>query len=352
MNWSTANCAERALSKRRSSYAALDLGTNNCRLMVAVPRKRGFTVVDTFSRIVRLGEGLVTSGRLSAAAQDRAIDALKQCAEIVARWDVAGLRCVTTEACRLAANGDDFIQRVKAETGLQLQVIGAEREAALAARGCSGLIDKRADEAVIFDIGGGSTELSVVKVSRDARGHPRTQMLDVLSLPFGVVRLSEGHAEGSFDGDPYERVRRDVAAAIGERSAFANAAQRRENHLIGTSGTATSLAALHKGLKRYRRREIDGLWMTRADIRRGVGELTRLGYGGRCAMPCIGQGRADLIMPGCAVLEGILDATGFDRLRVADRGLREGLIEELMEERLAPVPARSSGVDGTAQPAE
>jgi exopolyphosphatase/guanosine-5'-triphosphate,3'-diphosphate pyrophosphatase len=167
-----------------------------------------------------------------------------------------------------------------------------------------------------------------------------------------VVRLSEGHASGSFDGGPYTEVKAAVAAAIATRPAFARAAEQPHNHLIGTSGTATSLAAMHKGLKRYRRREVDGIWMQLSDVRDAVQALDRMGFAGRCQAPCIGAGRADLIMPGCAILEGILTATNFSALRVADRGLREGLIEELMEENRALVRQARRGVGGAAQIAE
>lgn len=330
MTWSTANCAERALSRRRKAFGALDLGTNNCRLMIAVPRRDRFTVVDTFSRIVRLGEGLSRTGRISEAAQDRAIEALKRCAEIVARWELSGLRCVTTEACRSAANGPEFVARVRRETGLVFDIIGPGEEARLAVLGCSGLLADDASAAAIFDIGGGSTEISFAEASRRrAQGDRNLDLRTFVSLPYGVVRLSDGLKPGGFAGQHYDGIRRRVAEAVGDVidvDAFRSA----NGHLIGTSGTATSLAALFKGLKRYRRREIDGSWLTREQIEAMVTRLFELGLEGRRAEPCIGSGRADLIMPGCAILQGILDAAGCDRIRVADRGLREGLITELL----------------------
>lgn len=339
MTWSSATCAEKAFSRKRRAVAALDLGTNNCRLMIAVPRRSGFAVVATFSRIVRLGEGIVTTGRIAGAAEERAIAALKICAEMIARWDVAAMRCVTTEACRSATNGEAFVERVRRETGLRLDVIGPTEEARLALLGCLDLIDKRAERAVLFDIGGGSTELCFLQTLREGR-HREILVEDIVSLPFGVVRLSEGLGEGGFAGLHFQGIRRRVAAAVRQSlpDGFSDEWSP-QNHLLGTSGTSTSLAAFHKGMKRYRRREVDGSWLNQENVRQIAAGLEKLGFQGRCDVPAIGEGRADLIMPGCAILQGILDATGFARLRVADRGLREGLVYQMLEERL-PVRAR------------
>ena len=349
MTWSTANCAERAFSRRRKAFGALDLGTNNCRLMIAVPRRQGFAVVDSFSRIVRLGEGLARTGRIAPEAEERAMAALRRCAEMAARWDLAGLRCVTTDACRTASNGPAFVERVRVETGLRLEIIGAEEEARLAVRGCAGLIAEDASRASIIDIGGGSTEVSFASVMPAARGEREVRLSHFVSLPFGVVRLSDGIEPGSFSGEHYADIRRRVAEAI-SAEVDAEGFRAAGGHLIGTSGTATSLAAFFKGLKRYRRREIDGSWLGRDDIDSLIGRLFALGLEGRSAEPCIGSGRADLIMPGCAILEGVLDGTGCDRLRVADRGLREGLITELLA---AHAEEGRGGARGRApQPAE
>ncbi|MEM6747647.1 MAG: Ppx/GppA phosphatase family protein [Pseudomonadota bacterium] len=339
MNWSTANCAERALSRRRKTFAALDLGTNNCRLLVAAPHRQGFRVVDSFSRIVRLGEGLSSTGRLSDEAIERAMAALKRCAEVAARWDVAGIRCVTTEACRSAANGEAFIARVRAETGLRFDVIDAEEEAALAVTGCAGLVSRRAQQVVVFDIGGGSTEISWVSVDRAAKGPVKLIINGSMSLPFGVVRLSDGLDPGGFAGDHYRGIKKRVAETIAASPIARAAADPEEgrDHLIGTSGTATSLAAFHMGMKRYRRRDIDGTWLRDHEISRLAGRLSWLGFDGRSEQPCIGSGRADLIMPGCAILEGIIEATGMNSIRVADRGLREGIITDLMANANPPL---------------
>lgn len=350
MTWSTANCAERALSRRGRALAAIDLGTNNCRLMVAVPRRDGFAVVDTFSRIVRLGEGLAGTGRLSEEAQERTIGALKECAEIIARWEVGALRCVTTEACRSAANGEAFVERVRRETGLRLEVIDADQEARLALSGCAGLIDRNARDVALFDIGGGSTEICFLAVRATRSGRVAHRLTRTLSLPFGVVRLSDGLAPGGFAGEHYRGIRRRVAEAVGAAMPETFLRHRGRTHLIGTSGTATSLAALHKGLKRYRRREVDGSWLHRDEIEDLSRRLESLGLEGRRAVPCIGDGRADLIMPGCAILEGIVDATRTERVRVADRGLREGLITQLLGE--SRIERRTRAAGGAIQPAE
>jgi exopolyphosphatase/guanosine-5'-triphosphate,3'-diphosphate pyrophosphatase len=312
--------------------AAIDLGTNNCRLMIAKRRKSGFAVVATFSRIVRLGEGLAETGALSRNAMDRTVDALKECAEMVARWDVASIRCVATEACRSASNGAAFIERVRRETGLRLDMIGPEEEARLALRSCASLIDSSAGRVVLFDIGGGSTEICFLRTS--GRGEP--QLRQVISLPLGVVRVAESYPV-PFTDEAFAAVEAEVARNVREQDAsgFLQALTPARDHLIGTSGTATSLAAFSKGMKRYRRREIDGCWLTAERIERVAQSLSELGHEGRAQTPTIGAGRADLIMPGCAILSGILKATGLRQVRVADRGLREGVVTELLAARSA-----------------
>ena len=311
----------------------LDLGTNNCRLMVALPRRgTSFSVVDSFSKIVRLGEGIATTGRISDAAQDRAMDALKNCAEIIARWDAIGVRCVTTEACRLAENGSAFIERVRRETGLRLEVIDPAEEARLALKGCQNLVDPAAKHAVLFDIGGGSTELCFLEVRPGYDDRADVKLLKTATMPFGVVRLSEGVAEGCFSPEHFQSARDGTAEAV--RACMPQGFgvdPGGADHLIGTSGTSTSLAAMQLGLKRYRRRDVDGSWLTGEDIVSLSERLDAMGFEGRSEQPAIGEGRADLIMPGCAILLGVLDAVPTRRIRVADRGLREGLVMELIE---------------------
>lgn len=351
MTWSSAHDAEKTLPRKRKALAALDLGTNNCRLMIAVPRRRGFAVVATFSRIVRLGEGLSTTGKIAPEAQDRAIEALKICAEMIARWDVAGLRCVATEACRAAKNGAEFVQRVRRETGLKLDVIDSEQEAHFALAGCSSLIDPEARKAMLFDIGGGSTELCFLDV-RGGEDQLNVDLRSTSSLPFGVVRLSEGLAAGGFSGEHFRLIRARVAASVREvtpANFFESGSP--ADHLIGTSGTSTSLAAFHMGLKKYRRRDVDGSWLARKDIHEAAIALEAMGLDARAAQPAIGSGRADLIMPGCAVLLGILDASDVARVRVADRGLREGIITALMKAQRSGAAPGTPGVS-TAKAAE
>ncbi len=326
-------CQATKVSRRRRVLAVLDLGTNNCRLMVAI-RKRGlsFSVVDSFSRIVRLGEGIATTGRISDAAQERAIAALKDCAEIIARWEAEAVRCVTTEACRIAENGPAFVEQVRQETGLRLEIIDPAEEARLALKGCQNLIDPEAKRAVLFDIGGGSTELCFVEMHNDQNGQLDVKLLKTATMPLGVVRLSEGVPEGGFSASRFEEARHATSEAVRQRlpDGFEVSA-RGADHLIGTSGTSTSLAAMHKGLTRYRRRDVDGSWLHSDDIGILAQRLDALGFEGRSKQPAIGEGRADLIMPGCAILQGILDAIPARRVRVADRGLREGLVMELLE---------------------
>ncbi len=170
--------------------AVLDLGTNNCRLLIATQAARGgFRVVDSFSRIVRLGEGVSQSGLLSDAALDRTIAALKICSERIAKHGVARVRVIATQAARLAANADTLVRRARDEAGLDLKVISAEEEADLAAEGCAPLIGRRYRGALVFDIGGGSTE--IIWLQKSQLQAPQKKL--TASVPLGVVSLAENY---------------------------------------------------------------------------------------------------------------------------------------------------------------
>ncbi|MFZ5748710.1 MAG: Ppx/GppA phosphatase family protein [Pseudomonadota bacterium] len=309
-------------------FAALDLGTNNCRLLIARPQGASFAVVDAFSRIVRLGEGLATSGRLSDAAIDRTIAALRICAEKLKRRQVALSRSVATEACRRAVNGPQFIERVYRETGIVLDIITAEEEARLAVLGCHALLEPGDGPALVFDIGGGSTELVLV----DTQG-PVPRILDWHSAPWGVVSLTEAAAQDGDDAGDHATLYAAMRARVAE--SFAPFARRLRpppgrQRLLGTSGTVTTLASVHLGLPAYDRTVIDGLIVPTAAMRDVSARLATLDIDARAQVPCIGTERADLVVAGCAILESILDLWPAERLGIADRGIREGILRRLM----------------------
>lgn len=308
-------------------YAALDLGTNNCRLLIARPASHGFTVIDAFSRIVRLGEGLAATGRLSDAAIDRTIAALAICADKLRRRNVTLARSVATEACRRASNGAEFIERAYRETGIALDVITAEEEARLAVLGCHVLLEPGDDPALVFDIGGGSTELVLI----DTRTTVPT-ILDWHSAPWGVVSLTESAGGGEGPGGraaAYARMRGIVAESF---AGFATRLPRgvERPRLLGTSGTVTTLASVHLGLERYDRTAVDGLIVPAPAMRQISADLAAKSIEDRALLPCIGTERADLVVAGCAILEAIMDIWPAERLGVADRGIREGILRRLM----------------------
>ncbi|MGR6330629.1 Ppx/GppA phosphatase family protein [Sphingomonas sp. XXL09] len=311
------------------AFAALDLGTNNCRLLIARPQGDGFAVVDAFSRIVRLGEGLAATGRLSDAAIERTIAALRVCSDKLKRRNVTLARSVATEACRRAANGPDFIARAYQETGIHLDIISAEEEARLAVLGCHALIEPGDDPALVFDIGGGSTELVLIDT-------PRGQMprvLDWHSAPWGVVSLTES-VGGIGDSEAerlaaYGRMRRIVADSFAGFAARLPQGTPRPR-LLGTSGTVTTLGSVHLGLSHYDRAQVDGLIVPAQAMRRISADLSRMAVPERAKLACIGSERADLVVAGCAILETILDLWPAERLGIADRGIREGILRRLM----------------------
>ncbi len=320
--------------RKGEAYAALDLGTNNCRLLIARPSGKDFTVIDAFSRVVKLGEDLATTGRLSDEAMDRALGALMICADKLRRRNVRLARSVATEACRRAANGNAFIERVRQETGIVLDIISAEEEARLAVLGCHILLEQGEGPAVIFDIGGGSTELVLVEpVGQSGSRVPR--IIDWQSVPWGVVSLTDTVCRSGTGRDArldrYARMRDVVSgsfAPFAER--IADAAKCADIRLLGTSGTVTTLASLHLELPHYDRKAVDGLIVPSHAMRTISTDLSAMSPDERSTLPCIGQDRADLVVAGCAILESILDLWPAERLGVADRGIREGILRSLM----------------------
>ncbi|RJY09221.1 Ppx/GppA phosphatase family protein [Aurantiacibacter aquimixticola] len=313
----------------RQAYAAIDLGTNNCRLLIARPSDENFVVIDAFSRVVRLGEGLAQTGRLSDAAMDRALGALKVCADKLRKRGVHLARSVATEACRRAENGEAFIERVQDETGIVLDIISAQEEARLAVLGCHILLEDGRGPAVIFDIGGGSTELVLIEP-----GAPVPRILDWQSVPWGVVSLTE--TVGQETGGEAARLARYAEMKRLVRESFAEFAERIEQHkaqdqrLLGTSGTVTTLASVHLGLPQYDRKQVDGLIVPTDAMREISQRLAAMSPADRSQLDCIGQDRAELVVAGCAILEAILEIWDAPRLGVADRGIREGILRSLM----------------------
>jgi exopolyphosphatase / guanosine-5'-triphosphate,3'-diphosphate pyrophosphatase len=324
------SAANHALPVETAVYAALDLGTNNCRLLIACPIQDGFRVVDSFSRIIRLGEGISTTGSISEAATERAIAALSVCRDKIHAKKARRLRLIATEACRAASNAEEFRDRVACETGIRLEVIDRETEAALAVVGCSPLVDPRGRGAILFDIGGGSTELVRIERDGDVRGEkPRIKAW--MSIPLGVVTLAEHFGGRDVTRQSYAQMVEAVAQHVAPFAAE-HGGDLADMHLLGTSGTVTTLAGVHLNLARYDRRRIDGIWINDADVTLTIDRLLSMSYRQRAENNCISVERADLVLAGCAILDAIRQAFPLPRLRVADRGLREGMLIEMMRE--------------------
>lgn len=337
----TGSAARKRSGRRRPPapvYGAIDLGTNNCRMLLAQRTNGGFQVIDAFSRVVRLGEGLNAHGVLSVGAMDRAVEALRICADKLGRHAVVKHRAIATQACREASNGAEFLERVKAETGIDFDLITPEEEARLALHGCLDLLDEAKDVALVIDIGGGSTELSWVDLAawRERGGLAsggRPPMRSWTSTPVGVVTLAERFPEREDREAWYDEMKAYVRELMktprGARSMRPLFAEGRA-HLVGTSGTVTSIAGVHLRLPRYERSKVDGLWMRCDEARDACTRLRDLDLAGRSMEPTIGHDRAELVLAGCAIYEAVAELWPAETLRVGDRGLREGLLLNLM----------------------
>jgi len=333
----TSETAESLPDRRRAApetetVAAIDLGTSNCRLLIARPTPEGFRVVDSFSRIVCLGEGLAEDGCLRTAAMDRAVAALRVCAAKLRRYRLRHLRAVATEACRRATNGIAFLDRVRQETGIELEVIDPEAEARLALAGCAPLLQPDIPSALIFDIGGGSTELIHLRAAQGRRG--RLGLAAWQSVPFGVVGLSERYHDRPDGPETYAAMVAEVHGALrafpAATDSAVDAAGGSALQMLGTSGTVTTLAGLYQRLPRYDRRRIDGCYLGFETVWTLSRQIASMNRDERLRHPCIGPHRAGLVLAGCAILEAICRTWPAGRLRVADRGLREGMLLEML----------------------
>ncbi len=290
-------------------------------------------MIDAYSRIVRLGEGLSTTGRLGDAAMDRAVEALKVCGDKLRARSIRRARLVATEACRSAENGRAFLDRVRKEAGIGLEIIDRKTEARLAVSGCGSLVERDTDAVVLFDIGGGSSEIALIDLSRHRSPRLANHIVSWTSLPVGVVSLAERYGGREVTRETFAAMVADVTGMIEAfegRHQLGHLAKGTRFHLLGTSGTVTTLAGVHLGLERYDRRRVDGLWLDSGHVDGIIGTLLDWNFGQRVANPCIGADRADLVLAGCAILEAIRAHWPAPRLRVADRGLREGILSELM----------------------
>ena len=326
-------CTVRLPQLSGRAVAALDLGTNNCRLLVARPVGDGFRVIDAFSRIVRLGEGVAASGTLSEGAIARTLDALKICADKIAFRRIASGRYVATEACRRAENCEAFLSRVRIEIGLDIEIISTAEEARLVVSGCAPLLNPRIPYAIVFDIGGGSTEIVWLRLGggREPRWW-RPQILGSVSLPLGVVTLTDRFG-GEVSPAAYRTMVAETAEALMpfERiHRIGRLIRTRRVQMLGSSGTVTTLAGIHLALPRYIRALVDGSSLTFEQITAVSRYLADLDLAGRAASPCIGRERADLVLSGCAILDAICETWPVGRLRVADRGVREGILFDLI----------------------
>jgi exopolyphosphatase/guanosine-5'-triphosphate,3'-diphosphate pyrophosphatase len=333
-------------------FAALDLGTNSCRMLIAAPEAGHFRVVDAFAKSVRLGMGLERTGHLSRGAIARTLQALDICADKLRRYGVANSRLVATEACRRARNGNHFLALVTRETGLRLEVIRPEEEARLAVISCAPLVAPEAEQVLVFDIGGGSTELVWIdlsgvapadraqaivnlQVTGGAGGPGEARIVDFISVPLGVATLHDSFADVAEDAARFALMSwffEEQLAAFGpylDPPKAAGAAFQ----MIGTSGTVTTVGAAHLGLRRYDRRKVDGMSLSATAIEAVIQRFLRLGPEGRRNDAGLGRDRCELIMSGAAILQTLLRVWPTAAIRVADRGLREGMLFSMMSAR-------------------
>ena len=327
-------------------YAALDLGTNSCRMLIAQPDGAHFRIVDSFSKTVQLGIGLEETGRLSRTSMNRTLQALRICSQKLKQNRVKKMRLVATEACRRADNGATLIRQIRRETGLKLEIIRAEEEAQLAVLSCAPLVTNDTDQLLVVDIGGGSTELvwmdlvdvlprmrsrAIMHMHKGFRFGERpnkygAKVVDWISVPLGVATLRDLFNDVDDDAGRFALMSLMFEEKLEKFIPYERSYKMEHFQIIGTSGTVTTVAASHLGLRRYDRNKVDGLSMSSIEIDKVIRDYLRMGAIGRQNDPCIGKDRQALIMSGAAILQALLRSWPTHKLSVADRGLREGLL--------------------------
>ena len=311
-------------------YAAIDLGTNSCRLVIAEPTPSSFHVVETFSKITRLGEGIIKDNMLSKPAIRRTVNALKICKGVLEEYaPIVRMRFVATAACRRALNCADFEKSVAKETGLPMEVISSKEEARLAVVGCMPLLNRMIKRALVFDIGGGSTEISLARITEAGK----TFIEGFVSLPYGVVTISEAFPARDMTNLAYDTIverTQKILQEFEDKYQISEAIRNQEIQIIGTSGTVTVLGAVHLNLPRYNRAAVDGLALSGTDIEKVIGKIKKMGYEGRCRHSCIGKQKADLTIAGCTIIEALCSFWPISEITIADRGIREGILLDMM----------------------
>lgn len=332
-------------SMAQSNYAAIDLGTNSCRLVVATPTTTSFRVVETFSKVVRLGEGIIQDNELSPKAMKRTVQALKVCRGVIDEYSpIVASRFVATAACRRAKNVAFFAEMVKRETGIDLEVISSREEARLSVVGCLPLLGRNIKRVLVFDIGGGSTQISLARVT----DYGKTFIEGFVSLPYGVVTVSEAFAGHEMSTLEYTTVLERTVVYLKEfeeKHHIFEAIANQEIQVIGTSGTVTVIGAVHLKLPRYNRSAVDGIAISAPDIEATINRIKTMGSEGRCKHPCIGQSKSDLTLAGCAIIEALTTFWPISEITVADRGIREGILLDLMHARRVQNSNKKHGND-------
>lgn len=311
-------------------YAAIDLGTNSCRLVIAQPTPSSFKVVETFSKITRLGEGIINGNMLAKTAIKRTVSALKVCSAIMNEYQpMIRSRFVATAACRRALNCQEFEKIVKRETKLNMEVISSKEEARLAVVGCMPLLSRTIKRALVFDIGGGSTEISLARITESGK----TYIEGFVSLPYGVVTISEAFPAHDMTKLAYDTIierTHKILREFEDKYKITEAIRNQEIQVIGTSGTVTVLGAVHLGLPRYNRAAVDGISLSGEELDKVIKRIKNMEHEGRCKHSCIGKTKADLTISGCAIVEALCSFWPILEVTIADRGIREGILLDMM----------------------
>lgn len=321
---------KKAVRDAKKYFAAIDLGSRNCRTIVGCQSKAGaFEYIETYSKSVSLADGVAASKKLSRKSMDRTIEALAFCSKVLSRYAGLTYLAVATDAMRRAENASVFIKRVKRELGLIISIITPQEEAYYAALGCIEVLSLETEIFVVFDIGGGSSEIALCRQKSDKD----IELIDSLSIPYGVINLLESKDHLTFSGysnlvQKISDLSRDFLNQYATTLDFVNNFQ-----CIGTSGTTTTVAALNMNLRFYDREKINDSILQFSEILKTVHYVQSLSEDERKLHPYISQSNEDLVLGGLTILEGIVRGLPASTITVTDRGVRDGVVYALTHDK-------------------
>ena len=305
------------------SLAAIDLGTNSCRLMIT--SQKGF-VIYRRTATTKLGEGLHAAGKFTDEAIERGLKCLAEYADIMRDYGVAEYKAIATASCRMAENGADFVKAVEELCGLKLDIVSPEEEALLNVKGARLNADKNAEYVMVYDLGGGSTEITLATNSETPK------IIYTISVPWGARNATEAYGLLEYDEEKAAKLRAEVqkyTADFLQHSEFEK--YRDKCECIATSSTPLRLVSMARGLGSYNRYNVDGVAENVAELDKQIAKIQKMDFVHAAENPYIGENRAMIFQAACVIFKTIYDDLQIKVLTASLKGAQEAMINDLVK---------------------